>query len=372
MMFYSNFFKKKSYVFFGETHSPNLGDSVICNVAKVIIENTFGIQDVYIQDVSYILRSNDANLQKIRLLCQRIHIDSKRFEKWYYTAILSINIPRNSNICYVGGALFQDFFINQILLVLKIARIKNCSFATISLGIGLLSSNNICRLRNGLKCIKKVDLSLRDGIEFFKLQVDKRAYWSPDIAIMTKYVYGNKPRNNNTIGIGCIDMCYYNRNFPNKPVSTEEYQNKMIYLVKDLLRNGFSVELFCNGDYQDYITAEKIYNKVNDSKCALRPRPQNDKELVDIISSYLCIISARLHSLIISYSYDIPFIGIEWDNKVKAFADTLNLGMFVFKMNDICEINSDMVKKRLQIGFNSQIRKQQEECIIERIKKILG
>lgn len=354
------------YIFFGETNSPNLGDSVIATVAKVSLGRIMSSDNIEIHDVSYLLRSNDSFLKVIRKVCRVIQIESHSIEYLYYAIRLYWLIPRKSVVCFIGGALFQDFFIEQLLLVLKISYRKKCKFSTISLGIGPLSSRNVSLLRERINCIPEVDISLRDGLFFFQDQIDKRIYWSPDIAILSKYVYGEKTKNNNIIGVGCINIDYYNKNYPDKPLSKQFYYREMLSLITKLQDEGFVVELFCNGDILDYYSAFDIYT-LSKGKCSLRPRPVSDNELIDTISNYSCIISARLHSLIISYSYNIPFIGLAWDKKVIAFAESLSLGDFVYPLSMISCITPFVVTRRIEMGYDIQVRQDQEQILCRRL-----
>lgn len=55
----------------------------------------------------------------------------------------------------------------------------------------------------------------------------------------------------------------------------------------------------------------------------LAPRPQKTIDLIKKIYSYKATISARLHANIIAVSYDIPTIGLVWNNKLKFFGERI-------------------------------------------------
>lgn len=52
-------------------------------------------------------------------------------------------------------------------------------------------------------------------------------------------------------------------------------------------------------------------------------RPKSVDELVNIISSFDAAVVTRLHSSIIAYSFDIPTIGLVWNNKQLMFGKAI-------------------------------------------------
>lgn len=359
-------------VLFGEKNSPNLGDAVICNVAQHFFRLFSGRKGLIVQDISFLLRGNDIYLNAIRRICEVLRINHAQLDYFYYSCKLFFSIRSHSTICYVGGELLLDFFMPQILLVLRIAYLKKCSLVCLSLGMGSISTDNLYKLKKYLTRLTTVDLTLRDHVVNFCNEVDNRAKWSPDIAILSYRVYGNKQKRKNVVGIGCIDINLYNRINPKNPVSYKKYFNSICQLIETLFVNNFSVELFCNGDWSDYNMSISIYDSLpSKEKVSLRARPSSDKELVEIISSYSLVISSRLHSLIIAYSYEIPFIGIEWEEKVTCFAKTINCNHRVVKMCSIDDIGEQMVHEALTNSYDLQQKKYYEEIVLSRIRGIV-
>ena len=101
---------------------------------------------------------------------------------------------------------------------------------------------------------------------------------------------------------------------------------------------GYDVEIFTNGSPIDYIVAKSLYFRFN-QLLTLAVRPKNDRDLVYQISKYNIVIASRLHALILSYSYKIPFVGIVWDAKVEEFANLIGYSNRVYKMNCLTNIN---------------------------------
>ena len=66
----------------------------------------------------------------------------------------------------------------------------------------------------------------------------------------------------------------------------------------------------------------------------LAPRPENQNEYIDILTSFNSIIAARLHANIIATSYNIPSIGLVWNNKLTLFGKSIGFeNRFIKKEN---------------------------------------
>lgn len=358
-------------ILFGELHSPNLGDSVICHISQVLFSKDTRDRDLEVHDVSFLLRGMDFWIANIRRLCYRLKIDSKPIEYYYYALKMFFSIKKKSTICYVGGALLQDFFMKQLLLVLKLARIKRCRVIFLSLGIGPISAENKLLLRKRIQALHDTDFMLRDGIPFFRDNIDNRVSWTPDLAIMAQDIYGGGEGREKVIGIGCINVDLYNANFPNSFISEENYISDIRALVRRILSYGYKVELFCNGDFNDFRVTEKIYKELSDNHVILKERPQTDEELINLVSSYCLVISSRLHSLIVAYSYNVPFIGIEWDPKIRFFAQSISCEHRIFAMNEISKIQKKSIDE-CNKEYDEKLKRLYKEKIRNSIRKIVN
>jgi polysaccharide pyruvyl transferase WcaK-like protein len=190
----------------------------------------------------------------------------------------------------------------------------------------------------------------------------------PDAAIMAYHYYDFKPYNKQEqiIGINIIAPAYY-IDCSNDKISYEDFNKKMIAILKELSKT-YKILLFSNGDINDQLYAAWLYNKVQDLNVAIEERPTNGFELIKIIYKLSLVIGFRLHSLITAYSYDIPAIGIAWDNKLNYWGKmTENKNIYVlseFPIINIGELSGELIKK----GIDKKKKVALESEIIEQIK----
>lgn len=127
-------------------------------------------------------------------------------------------------------------------------------------------------------------------------------------------------RNNETkiVGIGVITP---KRFVEFKTGFTDgQYISTIKQIIHMLERNNVEWKLFTNGDSDDNQFAFTICKEMDlDSKTDLYI-PESPRELVEIISSFKAVITSRLHSCIIAYSLEIPFVAVSWNRKVDYFA----------------------------------------------------
>ena len=68
----------------------------------------------------------------------------------------------------------------------------------------------------------------------------------------------------------------------------------------------------------------RLCKKFGLPKSKMMRTPNSPRELVYNISQLGGIITSRLHSCIVSYSLDIPFVAIAWNDKLYRFAERIN------------------------------------------------
>lgn len=169
-----------------------------------------------------------------------------------------------------------------------------------------------------------------------------------DIGVWSSDTYNIKRKNTNKIGIGIIVADRFTEF--GKNISKDLYDYVMVDTIKKLEARGDIVEIFNNGDPQDRIYAEHISELAG--KSAIDVKTANSpEELVNILSNYKGIISSRLHSCIPSYSLDIPFIAISWNNKLQYFADNIGVPERVINFNDF---NSNTIIKKFDKALNEK------------------
>lgn len=66
------------------------------------------------------------------------------------------------------------------------------------------------------------------------------------------------------------------------------------------------------------------------------------------------VISCRLHPSIISFSLDVPSVGIMWNAKVKGFYDSIGYGNRVF---DVIQEKPEELVDRLELAMKEGIKR---------------
>ena len=116
-------------------------------------------------------------------------------------------------------------------------------------------------------------------------------------------------------------------------------------LAGHFVRENFDVEFFTNGAFDDTSFANDVLNAVIqsglDPTCVtLAERGTRPKDLARTISSYDAIIAHRLHANIIAYAYEIPHVGIGWDNKMQGYFAATGRSKYLVTCISVSEADS--------------------------------
>jgi polysaccharide pyruvyl transferase WcaK-like protein len=277
------------------------------------------------------------------------------------------------DVVFVGGQMFFDYFIPYINLFVESAAIANTKVYFYACGVGRLNEINKEQLKLALKKDNIGLISVRDNLASIK-KLDVDVVFKPDVAICCDLNYVDIKldlMDRNVIGLGVISISYYNKNNKGAEISEESYILMMCNLIKNIHALGFKIELFCNGEKGDYDMAVKISQRFNTVKVLVSELPNNAQELIKQIVKYKYVIASRLHALIISYSYNIPFIGLSWDEKVKEFfclIDHPERCIDLFLLNDV-DWNSTL--QELNQGLKQEKRGKLRTEIISTIKNLM-
>ena len=108
-----------------------------------------------------------------------------------------------------------------------------------------------------------------------------------------------------------------------KGISHDQYNQTIIEVITQLEAEGHQWKMFTNGLEADYENAVEICNSIHRSPEECVAVPKTPYELVKIISGFKGIITSRLHSCIIAYSLEIPYIALSWNNKLDYFSEAI-------------------------------------------------
>lgn len=354
---------KNKVLLVGEANSNNLGDSVICKVGYEIFSGIYD-SNVCLFDISmakrFLFRHN---------ICRKMLKIACLYHTFEYICIYIILFLKYKNIkkvIFLGGALVNDYFINAINPILRFAYIERIPVRFLSIGYENLSEKSLGAFKKHVSLIDDILMSTRDNPLYLEKIFNNRIKKTPDVAILTSQVYNILPNKTGVIGLGCINPEIYKQKERN-PGCSKKYVKDMVDTIEKLCLLGYRIELFTNGDPKDYEWAQTIFKQSANSNLSLASRPLTDVDLVECIAKYDKIISARLHSLIIAYSFGIPSYCVAWSHKIIDFAE-LTENSNVIDMAEINCVDWRIVLPTLEI--NDELRKNLKDDILKYVRAL--
>lgn len=308
----------KKIIIYAVTRSDNLGDNVIGETCYKLVKSKYPTYNVELRDLYHIPFIFKVLIKFFNVL--HVNTAGLRTSIMRFTEFLSLK-QQEHIVVFAGGQLFYETFIEQIWQIVTLAETKDINVHFYGCGTGYLSCDKFNKLVQLLSKPNVKSVCLRDDYIGLQSQVNKVRF-VPDVAISCNKVF-NRSNSRNVIGIGLISIDNYNKH-NTKQLSKEEYYNGIIAVINKFLSKSYSIELFCNGNIADYNACKELYSYIVGNKLSIAPRPKTSAELVGIVTQYSHVIASRLHAMIISYSFKIPFYGLSWDSKIPSFCQNIH------------------------------------------------
>lgn len=379
----------KKIALIGLNYDTNLGDPIICDSTKFLVnqiineknktnkyelssfdmsgridfEKMYNYQYSFFQ--KYIVRGINIGIRIIsKLFWKNKKIDSFfQVANWYtgkeYFLVKNFYKEKLKNIdaiIFVGGGLIKykyqgvNFYIQEVI---KYAQKNNISVMINAAGVEGFDLNDFkCRmLKNALNrdCVKII--TTRDDIRLLEEKYidnkEKVLSQVADSAVWISNAYGIKrSEKSEVIGLGVVRANIFLDN--NINVDEETMLKFWKSVIERLDKENKEWRIFTNGlksDYDFAINLMKYINRENEIKNKIIKRPLNSRELVETISKFKGIIACRLHACIISYSLNIPVVGLVWNDKLKLFGECIK---YPDRFVDYNNINCDFVLGKLE------------------------
>lgn len=238
-------------------------------------------------------------------------------------------LEKSDAIFFAGGWLFGSSYLGfseHLKAIVDIA--ERCSIPVIFSSMGL---NNMDDAEAGAaaitqilqkECVKAV--SVRENLALFRelsagTGLDIRQVADP--AVWAKYVYGMEhAAPGDAFGINIVRGGLFIANGREWKLKDEmHYVSGLFKFASDA---DYKIKLYTNGSLDDNKTLRYFAEEsgANDSQYTL---PQTTSDVVRAISGCSSIAAIRLHSAIIAYSFGIPTVALEWNDKLPHFYEAI-------------------------------------------------
>lgn len=279
-------------------------------------------------------------------------------------------IPRRSlingirladGICFAGGSILQDVTSIRSLLyyigIILLSYIMKKPVFLLSQGIGPIRTilgKNLLKVLNLTHSISVRDEESLKALEIFGV-CKPRCYLGNDLVLYLDLEEFKKPLVEKE-----RDILISVREFPN---FKEEDFLEAIARFKG--RYNLDVSILVTHKLEDRDISERFARRLN---CDLIFW-ESPSSVISIMSSFKFVIAMRLHPLILSALLDIPFLGIVYDPKVKAFIShfpniySLDVDSSLDEIEDILSLSwesRDMIVRDI-LRFKGASRDKKEE-----------
>lgn len=337
---------KKKIVLVG-LKNKNLGDIAILDTCKFLVQNLYPDAQISIKNIF----PNRQTMKEVNNLHPKIDFAIEKVKNYpYITQILNFSkwwlsqkrkteiykyykkiLKKNSYVIFAGGGIIKfsrEYLWNPVYSITTYCQRKKIPVFFNATGVEGYDDKNfysqLLKYSLNKPCVKKI--TTRDDINSLKKYVKNwnKISIAGDSALWARETYNIEDvEKTNIIGIGVIRSNIFNDYGIN--FSEKQLVNTYINIIKKLEEKGYKWQLFCNGAKSDYEMGKIILTTLGlpIEEKYLAPRPQKIIDLIKKIYSYKATISARLHANIIAVSYDIPTIGLVWNNKLKFFGERI-------------------------------------------------
>ncbi len=367
--------KKYNILLLTHVSSDNLGDQMIeiCSNALVrMVMSNLNLDD------NYQLISVDASIVNARYLSFQSEEQPRIAEKLISQADLIVfGGSPVFNYTYEG---FSERTVKTLNIIKKHA--KPVIFSAIGIEEFNGKNHKCLRLKNALndKNIKMittrdnfdalVELTRGTSIKIAKV-ADPAVFSAP---VMNRFISEKtQKKDRKKIGVFVIrGNAFKDNGFDFANEETVEFWKN---LVKELESRNFDYELLTSGSHADELYLDKLTMEYGfkGAKCACGLN--TSEELISRLDSYDGVISCRLHPSIISYSMNIPSVGLVWNKKVPLFYQSVGYGDRVLSVEEMLPKNIvDKLERAIADGvthntdFLMSVYKNLFECIKELFK----
>lgn len=220
--------------------------------------------------------------------------------------------------------------------LVSIAKKHKKTIFAVSIGIGPFQTLN--QEKNAVMALRKCDyITFRDKKSFniyhSHINEIENVHLTVDPVFSLPNITEPKLSNEITIGLNVFNSKLINDSEEEYKKLIRSYVSLAEKLINDL---GVKVILFST-DLKDSTAVNDVMKSFSNNKNVEIENINGYDSLIDLYGKLTLLIGARMHSLIIAYTQNIPVIGLSWQPKVDAFFEIIQSEKLVYKYNSIDE-----------------------------------
>lgn len=311
-----------------------------------------------------LIRISFESLLKVVLNNLNIATENYQINKMHLKRIDKELVVNADVIFFAGGGLFGLSYLNFFEYLDEITRLaeeRNIPVIFSSIGMNNMDATpeNEELLKTILrrKCIKAI--SARENISLFKEYSTGCGFTIEtvcDPAVWTQYVYNMRHEKSGVIGINVVRGGLFKDNKKNWGMTDEL---KYLHKLKSLLdESDLKYKFYTNGSFLDNNTL-RFFAREYSIPLEQVVYPHTTKEVVETIAEFDAVVTFRMHSSIIAYSFQIPSVALVWNDKIPFFYQNINHPERAF---DFDQWNSEIVFNQLLSTLEGENKEEEAQA----------
>lgn len=377
----------------------NMGDSLLCETTRYILEDAGDDVEVVEIDAAPRGLASYPGLHKLKLLLSallirvasllfartmprsraRYHFERLAWRlklQWHFKRI----IPTCDAIIFAGGGFlkFKNQGLNYVVeQVVDLCGQHNIPVMLSAVGIeGFDSDDYRCRkLKSAISSPVIRSITTRDYLETledgYEVRAPTRTRLVGDSAFWATECYGIQRKSDATrVGVNLIREDIFQHY--GKRLSATGLKAFYIDLLTRLDAQGIDWVLFSNGMKIDEDFGRRLLHKMGKPIDKMLSPPRTARELVDLISGFQSILGARMHACITAYALDVPAVGLIWNEKLTRFSEITRQRHMFFDEDDLnVETVCKVLLKTSRSVYNEDVRQEMKQRTYSEIAAFL-
>lgn len=327
--------------------STNIGDLLI---VKSLESNLLEDEDVTVYSFNFNKKGDTVNIPKVTKNRLYSLVRKTNVADYFVNKIIRKNLIKKFSTSDIKNAIKEcDFIVLgggntlfdltkysdsafKIQLLFEEAKKHGKKIFVTSIGLGPFYNKK--QEKKAIQTLKDAEyITVRDQktLNYFINNDIRNAYLSVDpVFINTNKDTKNEIENKNTIGVNIMDLSLNK----NSEGTIRKYEKAILNLINQLSNDKDNIiYLYCS-EPRDQKTVDELYTKIRGKDNIVKINIFNEDDLFNLYKKLNYIVGTRMHSLIIGMTFEIPVIGISWQQKVCEMFKLFNLEEYCIELED--------------------------------------